>query len=73
MINLNDPNIMSAKDAAQIWGRNDTYVRTSLRQNPDKWPEGSWRKFGKQLVVTTEGMEAVTGEKDPRINKQKNS
>lgn len=66
MIKLNDPNIMSAKDAAQIWGRNDTYVRTALRQNPDKWPEGSWRKFGKQLVVTTEGMEAVTGEKDPR-------
>lgn len=66
MINLNDPNIMSAKDAAEIWGKNESYVRISLRQNIDKWPEGSYRKFGKQIIVTTEGMEAVTGELDPR-------
>ena len=68
MINLNDQNIMSAKDASRIWGKNESYVRISLHQNPDKWPVGSWRKFGRQLVVTTEGMEAVTGEKDPRKN-----
>ncbi|MCB7112393.1 helix-turn-helix domain-containing protein, partial [Agathobacter rectalis] len=42
------------------------YVKTSLRQSKQKWPEGSYRKFGHTLVVTTDGMEAVTGIKDPR-------
>lgn len=68
-INLNDPDIMSAKEAAKVWHKNDAYVRTSLRQSPEKWPAGSHRIFGKQLVVTTEGMEAATGQKDPRKNK----
>lgn len=67
-INLNDPNLMAATEAAEIWGKNKTYVRTSLRQSPEKWPKGSWRKFGGQLVVTTEGMESATGEPDPRKN-----
>ena len=65
-INLNDPDIMSAKEAAEIWGKNDAYVRTSIRQNPEKWPEGTYRLIGRTLVVTTEGMESATGEKDPR-------
>ncbi|WP_127849740.1 helix-turn-helix domain-containing protein [Lacticaseibacillus hulanensis] len=65
-INLNDPDLMAATEAAEIWGKNPTYVRTSLRQTPDKWPAGSWRLFGRQLVVTTEGMEAATGDPDPR-------
>ena len=65
-INLNDSNIMSAKEAALIWCKNSDYVRTSIKQSPKKWPNGSWRKFGKQIVVTTKGMESATGEKDPR-------
>ncbi|WP_263851495.1 helix-turn-helix domain-containing protein, partial [Limosilactobacillus reuteri] len=36
------------------------------QQNPDKFPKGSIRKVGKQWIVTTEGMEAITGAKDPR-------
>lgn len=68
-IDLDDPNIMSAADAAKIWGKNSSYVRNSLRQSKDKWPKGSYHIFGKQLVVTTEGMETVTGEKDPRKSK----
>lgn len=66
MINLNDKNIMTAAEAAQIWGKNESYVRTSIRQSPHKWPEGSHRLLGKTLVVTTEGMEKVTGKTDPR-------
>lgn len=69
-INLNDPNIMGSQEAAKIWGKNLTYVRTSLKQSPEKWPKGSYRLFGHQLIVTTEGMEAATGEKDPRRNKE---
>ncbi|MGF7436736.1 helix-turn-helix domain-containing protein [Lentilactobacillus senioris] len=65
-VNLNDSDIMSAKEAAQVWGKNDSYVKVSIRQSPEKWPEGSYRLFGRTLVVTTEGMESATGEKDPR-------
>ena len=46
-INLNDSALMSAIEAAEIWGKNPTYVRTSLRQAPEKWPAGSWRLFGR--------------------------
>lgn len=66
MINLNSPDIMDAREAAKIWGKNDGYVRTFYKQNPGKFPEGSIRKFGRAWVVTTEGMEAITGVKDPR-------
>lgn len=60
-INLNDPEIMDAKTAAQKWGKADDYVRQILRSNPNRFPEGTVRKFGHQLVVTADGMRAVTG------------
>ena len=68
-IDLNDPNIMDAKEASKIWGHAENYVRLFIKQNPNKFPEGTIRKFGKQWVVTTEGMEAITGVPDPRKNK----
>lgn len=67
-INLNDPNIMDAGDASEIWGHAKNYVRRTYKSNPAKFPDGSIRKFGKQWIVTTEGMEAITGVKDPRRN-----
>lgn len=66
-INLDDPNIMDAKEASKIWGHAENYVRLIMKQNPERFPKGTIRKFGKQWVVTTEGMEAVTGVKDPRL------
>lgn len=66
MINLNNPDIMTAQEAAKIWGKNEAYVRTVLKQNSDRFPNGSVRRFGKVIIVTTQGMEAVTGIKDPR-------
>lgn len=65
-IDLNDENIMSAAEAAKIWGKNPAYVRNSVRQSPEKWPDGSHRVIGRTLVVTTKGMESATGMKDPR-------
>ncbi|UQS82902.1 helix-turn-helix domain-containing protein [Bombilactobacillus folatiphilus] len=60
---------MSSSEAAEIWGKSESYVRISLRQSKDKWPKGTYRRFGKTIVVTTKGMEAVTGIKDPRKKK----
>lgn len=68
-INLNTPDIMPANEASKIWGHAENYVRLVIKQNPDRFPEGSIRKFGRQWVVTTEGMEAMTGVKDPRKSK----
>ncbi|NRO89317.1 helix-turn-helix domain-containing protein [Lactobacillus helveticus] len=65
-INLDTPDIMDAKEASKIWGHAENYVRLFVKQNTNKFPEGTIRKFGKQWVVTTEGMEAITGVKDPR-------
>lgn len=65
-INLDNPDILGATEAAEIWGKNKAYVRNSIRQNPEKWPAGTHRVFGQQLVVTTEGMESATGMIDPR-------
>lgn len=62
-INLNDENILSAQEASTLWGKADNYVRQMYAKYPDKFPDGSIRKIGKQLVVTVEGMESATGVK----------
>ena len=64
-INLNSADIMDAKEASKIWGHAENYVRRMYQSNPEKFPDGSIRKFGKQWIVTTDGMEAITGVKDP--------
>lgn len=65
-INLNDGEILSAKEAAEIWGVNPSYVKISLHQTPDKWAKRSYRKFNNMIIVTSEGMENATGKSDPR-------
>lgn len=65
-IDLNSPEIMDAKEASVVWGHAENYVRLIMKQSPDRFPKGTIRKFGKTWVVTVEGMEAVTGIKDPR-------
>lgn len=60
-INLNNEEIMSSTDAAKRWGKAPDYVRQILRSNPSRFPDGSVRLFGRQLIVTREGMIAVTG------------
>lgn len=65
-VNLNDPNIMDAKDVSKIWGHAENYVRRAYKHNFSNFPRGSIRKFGKQWIVTTDEMEAITEIKDPR-------
>ena len=72
-INLNDDDIMDAKTASKIWGKNEAYVRSAYKQNPQKFPKGTIRKLGSTWIVTTQGMEAITGIKDPRKQLSKHS
>jgi hypothetical protein len=65
MINLNDSRIMSTKEAAEKWGFKDD---STIRKRITEFPPGTARKFGKQWVVTEEGMLVVFGE--PRKEKE---
>lgn len=56
-INLEDPEIMSLSEAAELWGKDDSYMRRTF----DQFPVGTIKKFGKVWIVTREGMEARYG------------
>lgn len=56
-IDLNDPRIMNAREAAQKWKLDDS----SIRKRIGDFPNGTIKKFGRDWVVTIRGMEAVFG------------
>ncbi|KRN93251.1 hypothetical protein IV81_GL000669 [Pediococcus stilesii] len=62
-VNLNTDELIGSREASLMWGKQKDYVRTIYNKYPRRFPEGTIRKFGKQLIVTREGMEAVTGVK----------
>jgi len=57
-INLDDPEIMSTKEAAKRWGKQDD---STIRHRVTEFPKGTIRKIGRDWVVTEEGMVAVFG------------
>lgn len=62
-IDLNTDELIGSREASLMWGKQKDYVRTIYNKYPKRFPEGTIRKFGKQLIVTKEGMEIVTGTK----------
>lgn len=54
---LHDLRILDAASAAERWGIDPSRIRQSF----DRFPRGTIRKFGKQWVVTIEGMFHVFG------------
>ncbi|AMV62371.1 Hypothetical protein ADU72_1845 [Pediococcus damnosus] len=66
-LDLNDEDYMGSHEASVMWGKQKDYVRTIYNKYPKRFPEGTIRKFGKQLIVTREGMEAVTGIKKSEL------
>lgn len=70
-IDLNDQDYMGSHEASSMWGKQKDYVRTIYNKYPKRFPEGTIRKFGKQLIVTREGMEAVTGIKKSQLKNLK--
>lgn len=67
-INLNDPEIMSAKDASELWGKQKDYVRTIWHKYPERFPKDSIRKIDRTILVTRYGMEQLTGIKFEDLN-----
>lgn len=68
MVNLNDLSIYSGSEASLLWGRERSYVKTIMKNEPDRFPKGSIRKVGNTWIVTQEGMEEVTGKTLEEIN-----
>lgn len=60
-IDLNSDDYMGSREASLLWGKQKDYVRTVYSKYPERFPRGSIRKFGHQLVVTKHGMEELTG------------
>ncbi|EEW64439.2 helix-turn-helix domain-containing protein [Enterococcus faecium] len=63
---LHDNDLMTATEASLRWGYDSSYVRQMKKKYPNRIPEGEIRLFGKTLVITRDGMEALTGRKEPR-------
>lgn len=58
---LMSDDLMTAPEASRKWGYEESYVRQMIKKYPDKIPEGEIRMFGKTLVITSLGMEKLTG------------
>lgn len=63
MIDLNSKELLSSKEASLLWGEHKDYVRYVYNNYPNRFPKGSIRKLGSQLVVTQFGMEKMTQHK----------
>lgn len=59
--------LMSTAEAAAIWGREESTVRKAILRGLFT---GESAKFGKQWVVTAEGMRAWTGTMSPWLQYQ---
>ena len=66
-IDLNSDELIGSREASLMWGKQKDYVRTIYNKYPKRFPEGTIRKFGKQLVVTRKYEEL----KEEDINKAK--
>lgn len=65
---LNSKDLMSASEASVRWGYDEGYVRQQLSKYPEKFKEGTIRKFGKTYIITREGMEHLTGMSEKEAN-----
>lgn len=61
-VNFGVNSVMTAKEAADIWGKDDSSLRKTLR-NSEKFVEGiDYRLSGKIILVTRDAMVRVYGE-----------
>ena len=57
MLKLDD--LYTAKEASQLLGKEDSYIRTLHNKTPDKLPNGEYRKIGRELIITKAGIEMI--------------
>ena len=59
---------LSQRQVTELWGVNDAYIRTSIKQSPTKWPEWSYRKTRRGYEVTYNQMENLLGAPTGKVN-----
>lgn len=59
-INLDD--LYTAKDASILLGKNPSYVKILHNKTPEKLPKGQYRKIGRELIITKDGIERLRRE-----------
>ncbi|KAF1299623.1 hypothetical protein BAU15_02985 [Enterococcus sp. JM4C] len=62
-INLNEITLYTAVEASRLLNKDDSYISQLYRKYPQRFPEGSVRKHGRELIVTPEAIEALSSNK----------
>lgn len=58
-INLNELDLYPANEASRLLGKADNYIRQLYAKYPNRFPDGSIRKIGREYIVTKEAIEAL--------------
>ena len=64
-VNMNLKDIMTAKEAAERWGKAEITIRqacSGYKKSPPRFNEDEFRKSGATWLITRQGMERVFGE-----------
>lgn len=59
-INLDELKIYTAAEASQILGKDSGYIRQIFVKYPNRFPKGSIRKMGRDIIVTREAIDALS-------------
>ena len=62
-VNLNELTLYPANEASRLLGKSDNYIRQIYAKYPNRFPEGSIRKIGREYIVTQEAIDALSDEK----------
>lgn len=57
MLKLDD--LYTAKEASLMLGKNPAYVKVLHNKTPEKLPKGQYRKIGRELIITKDGIEQL--------------
>ncbi len=52
---------LDSSEISEYWGVNSAYVRTSIKQSPKKWPDGSFRYENHKYYVLYDQVERLLG------------
>lgn len=60
-INLDQITLYTAVEASRILGKEDSYISQLYRKYPNRFPEGSIKKHGRELILTQAAIDKLRG------------
>lgn len=58
-INLNKIELYTASEASKILGKEPSYIRQIYTKYPNRFPDGSIRKMGRDYILTKVAIDAL--------------